>query len=147
MARRRGSNSRPHELEDSAGSAVREPLGKALLIRKRPEAPLRLLLCCHTDTVYPSDHPFQKSVRIADNILRGPGVTDAKGGLVVMLLALEAFERSPWSAKLGWEVLINPDEEIGSPGSAPLLIQAAKRNDLGLIFEPSFPDGNLAGAR
>ena len=48
---------------------------------------------------------------------------------------------------MGWEVLINPDEEIGSPGSAPLLIQAAKRNHLGLVFEPSLPDGNLVGAR
>jgi glutamate carboxypeptidase len=48
---------------------------------------------------------------------------------------------------VGWEVLINPDEEIGSPGSAPLLIQAAKRNHLGLVFEPSLPDGNLVGAR
>lgn len=136
-----------HELEDSAGSAVRGPLGKALLIRKRPTAPLRIFLCCHMDTVYPPDHPFQKSVRIADNMLRGPGVTDAKGGLVVMLMALEAFERTPWSAKLGWEVLINPDEEIGSPGSATLLIQAAQKNDLGLVFEPSFPDGNLVSAR
>jgi glutamate carboxypeptidase len=64
-----------------------------------------------------------------------------------MLLALQAYERSPWAEKAGWEVLINPDEEIGSPGSAPLLIQAAKRNHLGLVYEPSFQDGNLVGAR
>ena len=99
------------------------------------------------DTVYAVDHPFQKSVRIDDKILRGPGATDAKGGIVVMLVVLQAFERSPWAEKVGWEVLINPDEEIGSPGSAPLLIQAAKRNHLGLVFEPSLPDGNLVGAR
>jgi glutamate carboxypeptidase len=64
-----------------------------------------------------------------------------------MLIALEAFERSSWAEKLGWEVLINPDEEIGSPGSTRLLIQAAKRNHLGLVFEPSLPNGNLVGAR
>jgi glutamate carboxypeptidase len=137
----------PQQLEDSAGTAVQVPLGRALLIRKRPTAAFRVLLCCHMDTVYAADHPFQKAVRVADNILRGPGVTDAKGGLMVMLVALQAFERSPWAEKAGWEVLINPDEEIGSPGSAPLLIQAAKRNHLGLVFEPSFPDGNLVGAR
>ena len=66
---------------------------------------------------------------------------------MVMLVALQAFERSPWAEKVGWEVLINPDEETGSLGSAPLLIQAAERNHLGLVFEPSFPDGNLMGAR
>ncbi len=38
-----------------------------------------------------------------------------------MLKALEAFERSPWANELGWEALINPDEEIGSPGSKILL--------------------------
>jgi len=137
----------PKQLDDSSGAAVQVPLGRALLIRKRLTAPVRPLLCCHMDTVYSADHLFQKAVRVADNILKGPGVTDAKGGLVVMLAALQAFERSPWAEKAGWEVLINPDEEIGSPGSASLLIQAAKRNHLGLVFEPSFPDGNLVGAR
>ena len=137
----------PQQLDDSSDTAVQVSLGRALLIRKRPTAPVRLLLCCHMDSVYPVDHPFQKAVRVADNILKGPGVTDAKGGLMVMLVALQAFERSPWAEKVGWEVLINPDEEIGSPGSAPLLIQAAKRNHLGLVFEPSLPDGNLVGAR
>ncbi len=137
----------PQQLEYSPDSAVQAHLGMALLIRKRPTANLRLFLCCHMDTVYPEDHPSQKSARIADNILRGPGVTDAKGGLVVMFTALEAFERCPWAEKVGWEILINPDEEIGSPGSAPLLIQAARRNHLGLVFEPSFPDGDLVGAR
>lgn len=137
----------PQQLDDSSDTAVQVSLGRALLIRKRPAAPVRLLLCCHMDSVYPVDHPFQKAVRVADNILKGPGVTDAKGGLMVMLVALQAFERSPWAEKVGWEVLINPDEEIGSPGSAPLLIQAAKRNHLGLVFEPSLPDGNLVEAR
>ena len=77
----------PQQLEDSAGTAVQVPLGRALLIRKRPTAPFRVLLCCHMDTVYAADHPFQKSVRIDDKILRGPGVTDAKGGIVVMLVS------------------------------------------------------------
>ncbi len=122
-------------------------LGKALRLRKRPSSPLRVLLCCHMDTVYPQDHSFQKSERIDDNTLRGPGVTDAKGGIVVMLMALEAFERSPWTANLGWEVLINPDEEIGSPGSARLLAESAEFNHLGLVFEPCFSDGQLAGDR
>jgi glutamate carboxypeptidase len=74
-------------------------------------------------------------------------VADAKGGLMVMLKALEAFERSPWAENLGWEVLVNPDEEIGSPGSGALLVEAARDNHIGLVFEPSLPDGNLVGDR
>jgi glutamate carboxypeptidase len=74
-------------------------------------------------------------------------VADLKGGLVVMLTALQALERSPYAEKVGWEVLLNPDEEIGSPGSAPLLEQSARRNHLGLVYEPALADGTLAGAR
>jgi len=61
-------------------------------------------------------------------VLHGPGVADAKGGLAVMLVALLAFEQSPLRNHVGWQVLINPDEEIGSPGSSPLLVQAAARH-------------------
>jgi len=74
-------------------------------------------------------------------------VIDAKGGLVVLLTALEAIEKSDVSKNIGWDVLINPDEEIGSPGSAPLLLQCAKENHLGLLFEPALPDGSIVGER
>jgi len=67
--------------------------------------------------------------------------------LVVMLTALAALERSDLTNQIGWEMLINPDEEIGSPGSAPLFAQAARRNHLGLVFEPALPDGNLVSSR
>jgi glutamate carboxypeptidase len=129
------------------GPAERQQLGKALFLRKRPAAPIRVFLGCHMDTVYPEDHPFQKCELMEGDTLKGPGVADAKGGLMVMLKALEALEKSPWAENLGWEVLISPDEEIGSPGSAALLVEAAHNNHLGLIFEPSLPDGNLVGDR
>ncbi len=137
----------PAESIDSTGNAIRSPLGKAVGIIKRPEAPVKLLLCIHLDTVYPPHHPFQQVTRLDEHTLRGPGGADAKGGLVVMLYALRALERSDLAANLGWEVLLNPDEEIGSLGSAPLLLSAAKRNQLGLLFEPALPDGSLVGAR
>lgn len=129
------------------GQTVARPLGRALRIRKRPGAKRKIFLCCHMDTVFPEDHEFQNCARIGENTLTGPGVADAKGGLLVMLTALSCFEKSPWADNLGWEVLINPDEEIGSPGSAPLLVEAAKENNLGLVFEPCFPDGKLVGQR
>jgi glutamate carboxypeptidase len=123
------------------------PLGKALRITKRPQAPLRVFAGIHMDTVYPPDHPFQTVTPLGPDTLRGPGVADAKGGLAMMLTALEALERSPYAAGIGWEVLINPDEEIGSIGSAPLLTRAARGNHLGLVFEPALPGGALADRR
>jgi glutamate carboxypeptidase len=137
----------PQELIDARGNAVALPLGKALSIEQRTQAPLRVFLGIHMDTVYAADDPFQQVEQIDANTLRGPGVVDAKGGLAVMLIALEAMERSRIASSLGWEVLINPDEEIGSPGSAKLFAQAAKPNHLGLLFEPAMPDGAMVGER
>ncbi len=132
---------------DAAGKEVARPMAEALSIRKRPEAPVQVLLMGHLDTVFGPEHPFQQPRFLDANTLNGPGVADLKGGLVVMLKALEAFERSPWAANLGWQVLLNPDEEIGSIGSDPLMREAVKGKHLGLIYEPALPDGSLAGAR
>lgn len=137
----------PQEIIDAAGQIAPQPLGRAISITKRPAVSRRVLLAIHYDTVYGADHPFQTVTSIDPNTMRGPGVVDAKGGLVVLLTALEALERSDIADNLGWEVLLNPDEEIGSPGSSALFIEAAKRNRIGLIFEPALPDGSLVGSR
>lgn len=137
----------PQETIDVRGNVTLTPLGKAVSIVKRPEAPLRVFLGIHYDTVYAPDDPFQ-SVDSPDAFtLRGPGVIDAKGGLAVLLIALEALERSEFRDRIGWEVLLNPDEEIGSPGSAGILAGCAARNRVGLVFEPAFPDGSLVAER
>ena len=130
-----------------AGTTLERPLGKALRLRLRPEAPLQLFFCGHLDTVFAVDHPFQTARSLDADTLNGPGVADLKGGLLVLFQALTALERSPWKERIGWTVLLNPDEEIGSVSSAPLLAEAAKTHHLGLIYEPALPDGSLASAR
>jgi glutamate carboxypeptidase len=132
---------------NAKGESVEVPMAEALTIRKRPEAPVQILLVGHMDTVYGIDHPFQKTSKISENILNGPGVADLKGGLAVMLYALMTLERSPWANNLGWQVLLNPDEEIGSVASDPLLKTATQGKMLGLVYEPALADGALAGAR
>ena len=132
---------------NAQGAACEVPMVEALRITKRPQAPIQVLLVGHMDTVYGIDHPFQTSKRLDANTLNGPGVADLKGGLTVMLHALMALERSPWAKNLGWQVLLNPDEEIGSISSDPLLKEAAKGKLLGLVYEPAQADGSLAGVR
>ncbi|HSV15187.1 MAG TPA: M20/M25/M40 family metallo-hydrolase, partial [Tepidisphaeraceae bacterium] len=137
----------PSTSVDARGQTVQMPLAPAISIRKRSSAALRVFLGIHMDTVYGPEHPFQMVERDDEKSFRGPGVADAKGGLCVMLIALEALERSDFANRIGWEVLINSDEEIGSPGSAPLLRECATRNKLGLVYEPAFADGALVGER
>ncbi|MEM9416577.1 MAG: hydrolase [Planctomycetota bacterium] len=136
----------PYETVDDAGRATRTALGRSLHITKHPAAERRVFLCIHMDTVFGIDHPFQRVSR-AGETLYGPGVADAKGGLVVMLAALEALERSALAGRVGWDVLINSDEEIGSHGSDGLIAELASGCDLALLYEPALPDGTLVGAR
>ncbi len=71
-----------------------------------------------------------------------------KGGLSVMLAALKAIEASGAAGQIGYEIVINSDEEVGSPGSAPLIERCARGKRAALTYEPSaLPDGTLAGAR
>ncbi|MBP0047712.1 hydrolase [Marinobacterium sp. AK62] len=137
----------PYTLITPDCEQVQYPLGHAIRITKRPEAPLQVYLGGHLDTVFSEQHTFQQVRWIDDHHLNGPGVTDLKGGLLVMINALQAFERSPWADQLGWQILLNPDEEIGSLSSADLINAAARQVHLGLIYEPCMPDGSLAGER
>lgn len=132
---------------DSLGNKVEIPSANALLITKHPNAPIKVFLGGHMDTVYSPASSFQKVKFIDKQTMQGPGVADMKGGLIVMLKALEALELSSYAGKVGWEVLINPDEEIGSPGSEPLFTQAAQRNHIGLIYEPTYADGSIVSSR
>lgn len=132
---------------DSKGQIIEHPHGRAFRMTKHRNAPIQVLLGGHMDTVYPQTSPFQQAQLLDKNTLQGPGAADMKGGLIVLLTALKALEKSPFAGKIGWEVLINPDEELGSDGSESLFRQSARHNDLGLLFEPSFPDGAMVTAR
>jgi glutamate carboxypeptidase len=137
----------PFEQIDDAGNTIARPLGQALHWVHQPDAALRALLVIHYDTVYRPDDPFDRVRELPDGRWNGPGVIDAKGGIAVLLLAMKAWIAGPWASRIGWEIVLNPDEEIGSPGSASLLEAAARRNHLGLLFEPALPDGMLVGER
>jgi glutamate carboxypeptidase len=139
----------PARVESMAADGALNPIdhGRNLHLAVRPEAPVQLLLTGHMDTVFGADHDFQKVFWREDGVLGGPGVADMKSGIAVMLAALQAVE-SVGVPDLGYEVVINSDEEVGSPGSAALIATAARGKRAALTYEPSaLPDGTLAGAR
>jgi glutamate carboxypeptidase len=141
---------RPEKVEtvDSAGRKVEVEHGRHLHLTVRPTAPVQLLFTGHMDTVFGADHAFQATRWLEEGVLNGPGVADMKGGIAVMLAALKAVEKSSLADRIGYEVLINSDEEVGSLASAALLAQAAQGKRAALTYEPAaLPDGTLAGAR
>lgn len=131
------------------GDLKERSIGDVLLGTCRTGAPRQAILSIHLDTVYPIDSPFQ-NVKQQGDLLHGPGVADAKGGLVVLLWALKAFEAyvdQTGDITLGWRVILNSDEEIGSPGSREVFSTHSEGADFGLLFEPCLPNGSLVGQR
>ncbi|AJA09924.1 hypothetical protein SKP52_15225 [Sphingopyxis fribergensis] len=137
----------PVESVDSAGTVNTVQRGDHLHVRVRPEAPVQLLLTGHMDTVFAADHPFQTLKWLEAGVLNGPGTADMKAGISVILAALIALETSPLASRIGYDVMINSDEETGSQASAALIAELAKGKTAALTYEPALPDGTLAGAR
>ena len=138
----------PVDAIDTLGRPYDLPHGQHLHLTVRPEAPLQILLTGHMDTVFAIDHPFQALTWLDAGTLGGPGVADMKSGIAIMLAALQAIEASPAAASIGYEVVLNSDEEVGSLASAALIAEVARGKRAALTFEPSaLPDGTLAGAR
>ena len=138
----------PVEAIDTRGKRVAVPHGQNIHLTVRPNAPLQLLFTGHMDTVFGADHAFQKTRQLEPGVIGGPGVADMKGGIAILLAALTAIETVPLARRIGYEVVLNSDEEVGSLGSADLIASAAQGKRAALTYEPStLPDGTFAGAR
>jgi glutamate carboxypeptidase len=137
----------PVEAVRADGRVDQVQRGQHLVTAVRPEAPVRILLTGHMDTVFPADHPFQQIRELESGVLNGPGLADMKGGISVMLGALQLLEQSAIASRIGYDVMINSDEEVGSGSSASLIERLAKGKTAALTYEPALPDGTLAGER
>jgi glutamate carboxypeptidase len=105
------------------------------------------LLIGHMDTVFDPGTAAARPFRIEEGVATGPGVTDMKGGLLTGLYALEALKAL---GDLPFERLVfiaNPDEEIGSPASTPVIREHATRSDLALVLECARANGDIVSSR
>jgi glutamate carboxypeptidase len=127
----------------------------------RPGAP-RALLIGHLDTVFPEGTAAERPLRIDAGIARGPGVTDMKGGLLAGLYAILALislgegddDTTPAPiqprGELPFERLVyvaNPDEEIGSISSTPVIRELALASDVCFVLECARANGDIVSAR
>ena len=102
----------------------------------------KLLLSGHMDTVFNKDHPFNK-ISFKGDLIKGPGVLDMKGGIVVMIYALKALYEFGHLKNKHITVLLNSDEEMGSLGSRPHIEALSKTHDFGLIFEGTYKNSHI----
>jgi glutamate carboxypeptidase len=138
----------------ATGFAVRRIPGRVsggtLLARPRVRdrgRPLQLLIG-HCDTVWPRGTTRELPPHLSNGRLYGPGSFDMKGGLVEIVFALEALRRLDLAPSVTPVVLVNSDEEIGSPDSWSAIERLARIADRAFVLEPALgPAGKLKTAR
>ena len=107
----------------------------------------RVLLVGHMDTVFDDGTAAERPFRIEGDIAYGPGVSDMKGGLLTGFSAVEALREAGVDTFGTITYVCNPDEEIGSPFSGPLIRELAPRHDAALVLEGARENGDIVSAR
>jgi glutamate carboxypeptidase len=130
LLRARGGKVKLHRQRDY-GDVLEARLG----VRKK-NGVKPVLLLGHLDTVWPIGTLRTMPCRVAEGRLWGPGTLDMKAGVAMAITALELLTEADL---LQQEVilLLNSDEEIGSPASRPITEALAKKCAAVFVLEPA----------
>jgi glutamate carboxypeptidase len=117
-------------------------VGSAVYGRIKGTGSKKVLLIAHMDTVYPKGMLAKQPFRIDGNRAYGLAIADDKNGVALILHTVELLRKMGFTdyAELG--VLINGDEEVGSPGSGPLITQLGSEYDAVFSYEGGGSDKN-----
>ena len=129
----------PHQPAEDA-----RRLGDLVVGRLDGDGP-RVLLIGHMDTVFDPGTAAERPFRVAGGRATGPGVTDMKAGLLAGLHAIAALREA--GARPAVTFVANPDEEIGSPFSTPVIRDLAPSHDAVLVLECARANGDIVSAR
>jgi len=94
----------------------------------------RVIMLGHTDTVL-TPETYVATLQQQDGYIYGSGVADMKGGLVIMVTALQAMHEAGELQDRYITVLLNSDEEVGSRDSRAVIEELGKDHDVGMVFE------------
>lgn len=121
--------------------------GPLLIAEMKGEKAETITFIMHADTVFELNSPFQKSKMLSETIINGPGVMDDKGGIVVVLKALEDYLQVKKLPKYNLRVLISPNEEVGSTGWWKSFYEFSQSSWLVLGLEPGHDDYGIVHGR
>ncbi|MGH2455938.1 MAG: M20 family metallopeptidase [Candidatus Limnocylindria bacterium] len=116
-----------------------------LVVGRLPGEGPRVLLIGHMDTVFDPGTAAERPFTVRDRRALGPGTSDMKGGLLAGLHALAALQSA--GLRPNATFVANPDEEIGSPFSTPIIRQLAGEHDAALVLECARANGDIVSAR
>jgi glutamate carboxypeptidase len=110
-------------------------LGRMVYATRSGTGSKKVLLIAHMDTVYQRGMAAKQPYRVDGDRAYGLGIADDKQGVALILHTVELLAKRGFAdyAQLG--VLINGDEEVGSPGSSAFLTQLGSEYDAVFSFE------------
>lgn len=91
---------------------------------------------CHYDTVWSAGTLRDWPATVEGDRFSGPGAFDMKGGLVQLVWALRA-SKDLGLPRPNIRLVLNGDEEVGSPASRSVIEDEVVRGDAVLVFEAS----------
>ncbi|MEF2093876.1 M20 family metallopeptidase [Bacillus sp. CFBP9009] len=121
--------------------------GNQLVIQHREANQPHILIVAHMDTVFPEGTAQKRPFKVKGNRAYGPGVADMKSSLVELFYAIHCLKQTGQTGYKHIQIILNSDEEIGSPSSASLISEKAANKKFALILEPARTDGSLVTAR
>ncbi len=107
----------------------------------------RILMIGHLDTVFTRQSSFQKFNRLDSSLVKGPGITDMKGGDVIIIHSLKALKEAAILNQFQFKVVLTGDEENrGRPvmEASKVLLEAGLWADIALGFEDGDGDPRTA---
>ncbi|MGE7601086.1 M20 family metallopeptidase [Peribacillus sp. NPDC097675] len=135
------------ELDFLVKKMKQQKFGNHLVIQHRDAKSPHILVIGHMDTVFPEGTARKRPFKMEGTRAYGPGVVDMKGSLVQLLYAILCMKQTGQSGYKHIQIILNSDEEIGSPSSAALILEKAKNMKYALVLEPARPDGSIVTAR
>ena len=111
-------------------------VGNIIVATLKGSGSKKAMLMVHYDTVFGAGEAAKRPFRVAGNKAFGPGVADAKPGLLFILNALELLKERGFEKYASITVSFNADEEKSSLGSREAIRKLAADQDLVLSFEP-----------
>ena len=124
-----------------------EEFGNNIVIKHKDALKPEILLIAHMDTVFPIGTAAERPFTIKDGLAFGPGVADMKASQVTLLYAMKYLYEKNDAALKNVIIILNSDEEIGSPTSRELIEEISKEVKYALVMEPARKDGSIVSSR